>query len=243
MPINHQPINHRPINHQLANSHIDFPFEAVLWDMDGTLIDSEPLWIEEERRLMESLGIEWTDEDARYCLGGPMVRVDEYMRQRSGQDFQPGVLWSRLLEMVEARFSGPLPFAPGALELLEELERIGTPLALVSASPRNLIDQAMNSFGKDRFNVIVSNNDVRMPKPDPEGYLLAAERLQVDIRRTLIIEDSIPGIGAAQAAGAFVLGIAHFSELPESPRTIQRLSLKGLSVSALGELFNPILTR
>ena len=243
MPINPQPINHRPINHQLANSHIDFPFEAVLWDMDGTLIDSEPLWIEEERRLMESLGIEWTDEDARYCLGGPMVRVDEYMRQRSGQDFQPGALSSRLLEMVEARFSGPLPFAPGALELLEELERIGTPLALVSASPRNLIDQAMNSFGKDRFNVIVSNNDVRKPKPDPEGYLLAAERLQVDIRRTLIIEDSIPGIGAAQAAGGFVLGIAHFSELPESPRTIQRLSLKGLSASALGELFNPILTR
>ena len=232
-----------PINHQLANSHIDFPFEAVLWDMDGTLIDSEPLWIEEERRLMESLGIEWTDEDARYCLGGPMVRVDEYMRQRSGQDFQPGALSSRLLEMVEARFSGPLPFAPGALELLEELERIGTPLALVSASPRNLIDQAMNSFGKDRFNVIVSNNDVRKPKPDPEGYLLAAERLQVDIRRTLIIEDSIPGIGAAQASGAFVLGIAHFNELPESPRTIQRLSLKGLSASALGELFNPILAR
>ena len=196
MPINPQPINHRPINHQLANSHIDFPFEAVLWDMDGTLIDSEPLWIEEERRLMESLGIEWTDEDARYCLGGPMVRVDEYMRQRSGQDFQPGVLSSRLLEMVEARFSGPLPFAPGALELLEELERIGTPLALVSASPRNLIDQAMNSFGKDRFNVIISNNDVRKPKPDPEGYLLAAERMRVDIRRTLIIEDSIPGIGA-----------------------------------------------
>ena len=243
MQIEPQPINQRPINPQLASPHIVFPLEAVLWDMDGTLIDSEPLWIEEERRLMESLGIEWTDEDARYCLGGPMVRVDEYMRQRSGQDFQPGALSSRLLEMVEARFSGPLPFAPGALELLEELERIGTPLALVSASPRNLIDQAMNSFGKDRFNVIVSNNDVRKPKPDPEGYLLAAERLQVDIRRTLIIEDSIPGIGAAQASGAFVLGIAHFSELPESPRTIQRLSLKGLSVSALGELFNPILTR
>ena len=130
-----------------------------------------------------------------------------------------------------------------SLELLEELQSIEVEMALVSASPRNLIDKAMTSFGENRFKVIISNNDVNKPKPDPEGYLFAAERLQVDIRRTLIIEDSIPGIGAAQAAGAFVLGIAHFSELPESPRTIQRLSLKGLSASALGELFNPILTR
>ena len=226
-----------------TQSHPDFPFEAVLWDMDGTLIDSEPLWIEEERRLMESLGVEWTDDDARYCLGGPMARVDHYMRERSGQEFESGVLSSRLLTMVAERFAGPLPFAPGALELLEELQSIEVEMALVSASPRNLIDKAMTSFGENRFKVIISNNDVNKPKPDPEGYLLAAERLGVEIARTLIIEDSIPGIGAAQSSGAFVLGIAHFGELPQSPRTIQRLSLKGLSAAALGELFQPILTR
>lgn len=211
--------------------------------MDGTLIDSEPLWVEEERRLMESIGVEWTDEDARYCLGGPMTRVDEYMRVRSGGDFRPGELTTQLLDMVADRFSTSIPFATGARELLEEIESLAIPMALVSASPRNLMEKALISIGEGRFKTVISNNDVKSPKPDPEGYLKAAEQLGVSIERSLIIEDSVPGMGAAQSSGAFVLGIAHFSELPDGPKTVQRISLQGVTTGILSELFQPILTR
>ena len=227
----------------MPNNSSSFPFEAVLWDMDGTLIDSEPIWMEQERRLMESIGAQWSEEDARYCLGGPMTRVDEYMRLRSGKKFLPGELTTKLLEMVGESFADSIPFAPGAKELLEELQSLAIPMALVSASPRKLMAQAMRSIGEGRFASVISNDDVTSPKPNPEGYLLAAKQLGVSIARSLIIEDSIPGMGAAQSSGAFVLGVAHFSELPEGPRTIQRISLHGLSVALLSELFNPILAR
>ena len=92
-----------------ANS---FPFEAVLWDMDGTLLDSEPIWIEEEAKLMESLGVDWNEEDARICLGGPMQRVDLYMRNRSGDRHKPLELSGLLIERMLLDSTNPLTSLP-----------------------------------------------------------------------------------------------------------------------------------
>jgi len=94
----------------------NFPFDAVLWDMDGTLIDSEPLWIEQERQLMESIGAKWTSEDAIYCVGGPMARVDAYMRSKLPtavlDKFPPLALTNQLLQRMEDRLSHDIPFTP-----------------------------------------------------------------------------------------------------------------------------------
>ncbi|NBV12277.1 MAG: HAD family phosphatase, partial [Actinobacteria bacterium] len=155
-----------------------FPFSAVLWDMDGTLIDSEPIWIQQEHELMQSLGVDWSDEDAIHCVGGPMTRVDAYMRSKldetKQQLFPPMALTEQLLLRMADQMNQGVAFAPGAQNLLEELSNLGIKQGLVSASSRTLVDAAMNSIGSDYFEVTVSDNDVNNSKPNPEGYLLAA---------------------------------------------------------------------
>jgi HAD superfamily hydrolase (TIGR01509 family) len=220
----------------------NFPFDAVLWDMDGTLIDSEPLWIEQERQLMESIGAKWTSEDAIYCVGGPMARVDAYMRSKlpsSDLDkFAPLALTNQLLQRMEDRLSHDIPFTPGAFELVNEMKSANLPLALVSASSRPLMNAALKSNGSQLFDITISDNDVERSKPDPEGYVKAAASLDVDISRSLIIEDSITGMTAAIASGAFVLGLPHVAELPHGPKVIHYPTLENLTMRDIANLFS-----
>jgi HAD superfamily hydrolase (TIGR01509 family) len=220
----------------------NFPFDAVLWDMDGTLIDSEPLWIEQERQLMESIGAKWTDEDAIYCVGGPMARVDAYMRSKLPSAdldrFAPLVLTNQLLQRMEDRLSQDIPFTPGAFELVNEMKSANLPLALVSASSRPLMNAALKSIGSQLFDITISDNDVERSKPDPEGYVKAAASLDVDISRSLIIEDSITGMTAAIASGAFVLGLPHVAELPHGPKVIHHPTLENLTMRDIANLFS-----
>ena len=220
----------------------NFPFDAVLWDMDGTLIDSEPLWIEQERQLMESIGAKWTSEDAIYCVGGPMARVDAYMRSKLPTSvldkFAPLALTNQLLQRMEDRLSHDIPFTPGAFELVNEMKSANLPLALVSASSRPLMNAALKSIGSQLFDITISDNDVERSKPDPEGYGKAAASLDVDISRSLIIEDSITGMTAAIASGAFVLGLPHVAELPHGPKVIHHPTLENLTMRDLANLFS-----
>ena len=221
-----------------------FPFSAVLWDMDGTLIDSEPLWIEQERELMESLGAVWTHEDAVHCIGGPMTRVDAYMRSKlppiHHDAFPPLELSRQLLERMEVRLSQEVPFTSGSFELISEMRTANIPLALVSASTRPLMNAALKSIGHDIFHVTISDSDVTFSKPHPEGYLKAAASLLVDIENCLIIEDSITGMNAAIASGAFVLGLPHVADLSRGEKVVHRHSLEGLSLSTISSLFDPV---
>ena len=220
----------------------NFPFDAVLWDMDGTLIDSEPLWIEQERQLMESIGAKWTSEDAIYCVGGPMARVDAYMRSKLPtavlDKFAPLALTNQLLQRMEDRLSHDIPFTPGAFELVSEMKSANLPLALVSASSRPLMNAALKSIGSQLFDITISDNDVERSKPDPEGYVKAAASLDVDISRSLIIEDSITGMTAAIASGAFVLGLPHVAELPHGPKVIHHPTLENLTMRDIANLFS-----
>lgn len=220
-----------------------YPFEAVLWDMDGTLVDTEPIWINEERELMQSLGYEWDDEDAKYCIGGPMSRVDEYMRAKTNYKYGYFELTEILIKRMVDRLSEPLNFAAGALALLKSLNQQSVPMALVSASPRPIVDRVLKTIQANYFATTISNDDVNESKPAPEGYLKAARHLSAQIENCLVIEDSITGVRAAMDSGAYVLAIPHVLELPDGPKTIQRLSLDGLSYANLPELFQPILAR
>ena len=220
---------------------INFPFDAVLWDMDGTLIDSEPIWIAEETLMMRELGIEWSEEDALHCLGGPLERVDTYMRERSGNQHAPLELAHKLIDRMVLRLSMGIEFSPGAKSLLDEMCDSEIPMALVSASTRKIMDAALASIGEEYFQFTCSADDVRKTKPDPEGYLTAARRLGVDIERSLIIEDSKTGMTAAIASGAYVLGLPHLTDLPSGEKVVQRKGLQDLDLQALGLLFEGVL--
>jgi HAD superfamily hydrolase (TIGR01509 family) len=224
----------------------NFPFKAVLWDMDGTLINSELLWIEQERAMMNELGAQWSDEDSLHCVGGPMARVDAYMRNKlslENQDrFTPLELTNSLLARMERRLAQGVEFAPGAEKLMKEMRSYSIPLALVSASPRPLVDAALASIGAGNFNITVSDNDVAQSKPNPEGYLLAARKLSVAIESCLVIEDSITGTTAAIDSGAYVLGLPHFSALPEGPKVIHMKSLEGVTLSTITDAFTALIS-
>jgi beta-phosphoglucomutase-like phosphatase (HAD superfamily) len=220
----------------LTNS--TFPFEAVLWDMDGTLIDSEPIWIEEEHRLMQSLGVTWSEEDAKHCLGGPLERVDTYMRSRVNGGHKPLELAFLLIDRMIERLSSGVSFTLGAENLLRAMHGERLPMALVSASTRRIMDAALKSIGHDFFSFTCSADDVAEAKPNPEGYLMAANALGVDIERTLIIEDSVIGMRAAIDSGGYVLGLPHLTELPEGEKVVHRHGLEDLDLASLGELFH-----
>jgi HAD superfamily hydrolase (TIGR01509 family) len=215
-----------------------FPFEAVLWDMDGTLVDSEPIWIEEERKMMNALGVNWSENDALHCIGGPLSRVDEYMRLRSGNVHQPYELTDQLILRMIERLANGVKFAPGAKDLIDEMHKKGIPMALVSASTRAIVDAALDSIGREYFHITVSNDDVNHSKPDPEGYLKAAEFLGVDIRKSLILEDSLTGVTAGINAGANVLAIPHFVDLPAGERIIQISTLFGIDMNEIARLYS-----
>ena len=224
----------------------NFPFRAVLWDMDGTLINSEPLWIEQERAMMNEFGVTWSDEDALHCVGGPMARVDAFMRSKLPavlQDrFKPLELTNSLLARMEERFARGIEFAPGAQRLMNQMRIHSIPLALVSASSRPLVNAALVSIGEENFTITISDNDVTHSKPHPEGYLLAAQKLSVAIENCLVIEDSITGITAAIDSGAYVLGLPHFSALPEGPKVIHIKSLEGVTLSTITDAFEALIT-
>lgn len=218
-----------------------FPFAAVLWDMDGTLIDSEPIWINQERELMNSLGVAWSDADAIHCIGGPMTRVDAYMRSKLSAQQQVEFPAMRLTELLLQRMEIELPkgvaFAAGAQELLKDLKGYNLPMALVSASSRALVNAALGFIGSDYFQVTISNDEVIESKPNPEGYLKAAKALGVNIADCLILEDSITGVRAAIDSGAYVIGIPHVTDLPTGDKVAHVKSLQDLDLDSLSGLF------
>ena len=238
MPINSE------VSIQLSNigfTGSSFPFEAVLWDMDGTLIDSEPIWIAQERELMNSLGVNWSESDAIHCIGGPMTRVDAYMRSKldvqQQELYPPMALTALLLERMEQELPKAVSFAPGSEALLREINNLSISQGLVSASSRALVDAGLSFVGSDFFKVSISNDDVEFSKPHPEGYQKAAQRLGVNIENCLILEDSVTGVTAAIESGAYVLGIPHVTDLPKGKKVVHRKSLVDLDVNGLVNIF------
>jgi HAD superfamily hydrolase (TIGR01509 family) len=215
-------------------------FEAVLFDMDGTLVDTEPYWLEAETALMARFGYTWSEDDQRHCLGGPLPRVGDYMHSLVGVN-DGTFFMNELIAGVEELFQRGITFMPGARELLAEIHEAGIPLALVSASPRTLVNATLKSLAGNTFQVSVSSHDVTKSKPDPEPYIKAASMLGVDIANCLVLEDSIVGITSAQASGALTLAIPHIVEVAEHPRTIVLESLSHLDLKTLTHMFYDLL--
>jgi HAD superfamily hydrolase (TIGR01509 family) len=192
---------------------------AVLFDLDGTLLDSEHLWLESELEVMKSLESDWTVVDQRTCLGGPLDRVAAYMVQRSGTSHNAGYVGDLLLRTMEANLRvAPLRWRPGARDFLQATIDSGIPRALVTSSWAVLVaavaDRISLEFGTDPFTAVVAGDHIVNGKPHPEPYLRAAELLGTSPERCLAIEDSPTGVKSAAAAGCVVVAIPHLAPLP-----------------------------
>ena len=195
--------------------------EAVLFDMDGLLIDSEPLWLEAETAVMARLGADWTPADQAQLLGGSLVRTVRYLMGKATRPASPAQvaewLMTRVTELVSDR---GVPLRPGARELLAEVAAAGLPHALVTSSERGFMDAVLAGTGL-RFDVRVCADDVGATKPDPEPYLLAAKLLGADPARCVALEDSPNGVASAQAAGCQVIAVPSLIPIEPGPgRTV-----------------------
>ena len=205
--------------------------KMVVFDMDGTLIDSEPLWLKAEIEVMAEVGCHWDEQDQINCLGGPAERTERYMQERS-QNIKPyGYFINRLHEVMRARITNELDLIPNALSLLKECKDAGIKTALVTASSRDLMTIVLKRFPPGTFDVVVSGDDVEKSKPDPAPYLLAAKQLSVDILKCLVLEDSLTGVQSGLSSGAKVIGIPHLVQMSEHPNLRVISSLDEITLS------------
>jgi HAD superfamily hydrolase (TIGR01509 family) len=211
-------------------------FEAVFFDMDGLMVDSEPEWFLSEIDVTKPFGYTWLEEDQIACLGGPLSKVGQYMFDKCGQQQSPQFFTQTLIDTQVARMRGNTPTMPGAIELVRELQSHGVKTGLVSASPRNIVDAVLDNLGHELFPFSISADDVKKTKPDPEGYLKAATMSGSEISECLIFEDSLTGMNAAIASGAYLIGVPHLVTIEESNRVRVIKSLEQLSYSKLKDL-------
>lgn len=211
-------------------------FEAVFFDMDGLMVDSEPEWLKSEIEVTAAFGYSWLEEDQVECLGGPLTKVGQYMFDKCGQQQSPQYFTQTLIDTQVARMLGKTPTMPGALELVRELQTRGVKTGLVSASPRSIVDAVLDNLGHDLFPFSISSDDVGVTKPDPECYLKAASMSDSNISECLVLEDSITGMSAAIASGAYLIAVPHMVSVVESERVRVIRSLRQLSFSKLSQL-------
>lgn len=209
---------------------------AVLWDMDGTLVDTEPYWIEVEYALVEEHGGTWSLEHALNLVGNDLLVSAAYIRDHGGVDLPPEEIVERLLDGVIARIEQAVPWRPGAVELLAELGTAGVSCALVTMSYERFVAPVLAALPEGSFAAVVTGDGVTVGKPHPEPYLTAAALLGVEPSSCVAIEDSNTGAKSAEAAGCAVLVVPNHVPVLEGDRRVFRDSLVGQDAASLQEL-------
>ncbi len=185
------------------------PPDAVVFDNDGLLIDTESVWTRAEQDLFERRGLEFTPADKRELVGTSAEIAGGILERRLGAPGSAADLIEELNELVVAELEHGVEAMVGARDLLHDLAGRGTPLGLVSNSPLSFVHRSLEIVGfEDRFDVVVSGHEVAAPKPAPDPYLEACRRLGVEAGPGVVaLEDSPTGVTAARAAGLTVIGI------------------------------------
>jgi HAD superfamily hydrolase (TIGR01509 family) len=214
---------------------VSLRLQAVLFDMDGLLVDTEHAWFAAERHVMAELGGAWADPDAEAMVGGPLDRVARFMVDRVGHG-DPARVEQFLVDTMADLLEAGADHRPGADDLLEDLVTAGIPCALVSSSPRVLVDAVLDSVGGDRFVFTIAGDEVERTKPFPDPYLEAMRRLGVDPTRCVVLEDSPTGVAAGEAAGCLVVAVPFAVPIPDAPGRIVVGSLTELSAQRLEDL-------
>ncbi len=187
---------------------------AVLWDMDGTLVDTEPYWLAAEAELVASYGGTWTHDDGLQLVGSGLWHSAAVLQAR-GVDLPADDIIELLTDRVLDQIRLAVPWRPGARELLSQVREAGIPTALVTMSIRRMAVHIASLMPEIGFDVVVAGDDVTHSKPHPEPYLHAARLLGVDIVRCVAIEDSTTGLASAVASGAVPIGVPLHSPLSE----------------------------
>jgi HAD superfamily hydrolase (TIGR01509 family) len=210
--------------------------KAVLWDMDGTLVDSEKLWDVSLQALYARLGGVLTPEVRDTTVGSSSEGLMRIVYSDLGLDHDPVAMeesadW--LHEYTGELFEQGLAWLPGARELLDALTEAGVPMALVTNTRRGLTERALKSIGSHYFSASVCGDEVEHAKPAPDPYLRAAQLLSLEPEQCLAIEDSVTGSLAAEAAGCPILVVPNDVEVPEGPRRRHVASLAEVDVELL----------
>ncbi len=209
---------------------------AVLWDMDGTLVDTEPYWIDTEFALAERYGASWSQEHALNLVGQDLLESGRYIREHMGIGLEPAQIVEELLDGVVAMVEREVPWRPGARELLAALVDEGVPCGLVTMSYERFVAPVLAALPEGAFEVVVTGDAVSHGKPHPEPYLKAARELRLEPADCLAIEDSDTGTRSAVAAGATVLVVPAHVPVLEGERRVLRDTLAGLTVDDLSAL-------
>jgi HAD superfamily hydrolase (TIGR01509 family) len=212
--------------------------QAVLWDMDGTLVDTEPVWIAAEYELAAKTGATWSEEHAVDLVGRSLLDSGRYIREHMGLAMSPEQIVEELLDRVVDVVSRGLTWCPGARELLDEQRAAGVPAALVTMSYRRLAQAVVDALPAGTFGAVVVGDEVSRGKPHPEPYLTAARLLDADPARCVAIEDSRPGVQSAQAAGCHVLAVPGHLGVPDAPRRTVHASLRPVRLADLERMLD-----
>jgi HAD superfamily hydrolase (TIGR01509 family) len=211
--------------------------QAVLFDMDGTLCDTEPAWMAAEFALAAAYDAPWTREDGLRLVGKDLRDSGTYIVSRMDLPISPEqVIHDLVAAMVVTVRSEGVSWRPGAVELLTECNSAGLPTAMVTMSYDDLAQAVVEALPSGHFDAVVTGEDVTSGKPAPDAYLRAADLLGVDPAACVAIEDSAPGAESAEAAGCRVLAVPHHVHVPDGPRRSSVSSLAGCTVADLREL-------
>ena len=210
---------------------------AVLWDMDGTLVDTEPYWISAEHAIVEEHGGVWSEEYAHELVGNDLMVSAEFIRAHSPVTLTPVEIVEELLRRVIVQVREHVPWRPGARELLAALGSEGVPCVLVTMSWRSLADAVVDALPEGTFTALVTGDEVEHGKPHPEPYLAAARLLGVDVADCIAIEDSPTGVRSAVDAGVPTLAVPHVVPVPLMAGSVQVPSLRGLTPRDLTSVF------
>jgi len=210
---------------------------AVLWDMDGTLVDSEHYWLSSEKSLAAEHQEDWSAQDGLDLVGMSLYESSKIIKQKIGSDLDPEQIIQRLTDSVVAKLAVSIPWRPGAQELLRELKKHKIKTALVTMSMSRMANQVVEQIPFKAFDVVVAGDDVVNGKPDPEAYLRAAELLGVNPADCIAFEDSLTGLRSAEAAGTIAIGIPNIIPIPAQAGRIIWPTLEGVRVADLRKLF------
>ena len=212
------------------------PLLGVLFDMDGLLVDTEPLWFEVESIVMDRLGGSWGPADQEALVGGSLNRSLDYLLAKATRPASRETVARWMVDgMVDLLTTRPVPVMPGARELLAEVAAAGVPYGLVTSSERPVMEAVLARL-EVRFPVTVCGDDVSRSKPDPEPYLLAAAKVGADPRQCAALEDSPNGVAAAEAAGCLTVAVPSMVPIPPAATRLVVRSLTELSLDRLRAL-------
>ena len=210
---------------------------AVLFDMDGLLIDTEPLWFSVETDILTELGASWEYEDHATLVGSSLKVSSAFVATRAGGGVTAEQVSQQLLLRMRERLRHAPVLQPGVVDLIAELDAAGVPRALVSSSFRVLVEAALEGVAPLTFDTVVVGDEVSDAKPHPAPYLLGASKLGVDPTECVAFEDSPGGAASASAAGCFVVAIPSVAPIEPAERLIVLPTVVGIDLPFLRSLF------